>query len=182
MFFTLQEFSVVQRTKLKLIPFCFSKSRSKSSLHHNALNCEGLERAGYFLLLTTADALIWARIWSRIGLPPSWALPNSRLIRICPKLLKCMFWSGGLRIFSTSSAEKTPHCTERRSLRDRLRCTGTSREYVAKRHGEKNPPPHRRIQFTSDVGLSHNEGQLTFNCPEKQKLDLLGSKKCLFCN
>lgn len=130
--------------KAKADPLLFLQRQIQKQPFTTMLSTVKGWRAGYFLLLTTADALIWARIWSRIGLPPSWALPNSRLIGICPKL-KRVFWSGGLRTFSTSSAEKTPHCTEKRSVRDRLPCIGTSGEYVAKRHGEKNSPPHPRI-------------------------------------
>lgn len=52
---------------------------------------------------------------------------------------------------------------------------------MVKGNREKNHPAHLRISFKCDLGLNHNEGQLTFNCPEKQKLDFrFEVKKVLF--
>lgn len=86
--------------KAKAHPLLFLQRQIQKQPFTTMLSTEGLERAGYFLLLITADALIWARIWSRIGVPPSWALPNSRLIGICPKL-KCVlvWWPENLQHF-----------------------------------------------------------------------------------
>lgn len=102
MFFKLfKSFSIVQTTKLKLISPSVPQ-RADLPLHHDALNWKGLERARDFVPLPTADALVRARIWSGIGLPPSRALPSSRLTGISYTLLKhvCCGLRLGLRTWT----------------------------------------------------------------------------------
>lgn len=149
------------------------------------MRCTGLATARDFVLLPTSDAFVRVWIQSAIGLPPSqlglsqfqarWN--QSRIVKTCmfwSEVWEHVWWPENLLPPPLLDWENLTLHWEKLHKRQSTLYRHSCGIHGKEEWGEK---PYCTPEDLIERDLGNDEEQLNFNCPEKQKLDLLDVKK-----